>query len=447
MKKTIRETGNFIFGMTAILQTGMGLLWVLFQFPHLQNFRSTYELLEVSGTLVSDEYTGILYPLFLKLFRLIEEGCKIPFYIPVYLLQMFCAGMSAWLLFGTLFEEKNRLRQGLSAAYLVSFPLLLQFHMAVRPESLAFSGLLLLTAAIIKENRNSRVVVLNRVRLGITIIIPVLLIPDMLFAETAMLLFSGIFWMIKRKKNKSFALAALLSLLAAFGLHALTSSPGSGGKIQKSFWAAMFQRTVTEYFSRSYAVWDPDVRSVFTIEEAMECAKRSDNMMYVVGPALEEAWGSQRADELYRQMALDCTRIRTRSIVFRIRDDAFDSVLMPFSVLWQNQRGRLSQTGWNYDRFREQSPGLSPFYFRFGVLALMLLTLLALIQRLLAKKRWEKGIWLFALGAAVHCSVVVLSTGNAVDYGNLLPAIGLWCMIGTKSLEEKEREKEVGADG
>lgn len=446
MKKTIREIGKFIFGMTAILQTTMGLLWVFFQFPHLQNFCSTYELLEVCTTLVSDEYTGILYPLFLKLFRLIEGGCGLPFYIPVYLLQLCCAGMSAWLLFGTLFEEKNRLRQGLSAAYLVSFPLLLQFHMAVRPESLAFSGLLLLTAAIIKESRNSKAVVLNRIRLGITIIIPVLLIPDMLFAEAAMLLFAAVFWLKKRKKI-SLALVALLSLLAAFGLHTLTSTPGSGGRIQKSFWAAMFQRTVTEYFSRSYAVWDPDVRSVFTIEEAMECAKRSDNMMYVVGPALEETWGSQRADELYRQMALDCTRIRTKSIVFRIRDDAFDSAMMPFSILWQNQSGRLSQTGWNYDRFREQSPRLSPFYFRFGVLALILLTLLALVQRLLAKRRWESGIWLFVLGVAVHCMVMVLSTGNAVDYANLLPVIGLWCMIGTKSYGQKEDVKEVGTDG
>ncbi len=177
-----------------------------------------------------------------------------------------------------------------------------------------------------------------------------------------------------------------------------------------------------------YAMWDDEVRTTFTIEEAMEQAKRTDNMMYSAGPMLEADWGKQRANELYRQMALDCLRVRTRDVVYRIRDDLLDSALMPYSLLWQGSGGRKSQTGWNYAKFRENSPGLSRFYIEYAGLASAVLLVTGIAAGFLVKSRRRRFL-IFLPPAVTQCLLHVLKDGNAVDYGGLLMVTGFWCIM------------------
>ena len=165
-------------------------------------------------------------------------------------------------------------------------------------------------------------------------------------------------------------------------------------------------------------------------------SKRSDNMMYSVGPTLESDWGKEKDNELYRRMAVDCFRVRTRDIVYQIRDDLVDSALIPFSTWWQDNGERMSQTGWNYGRFRTESPEVSRFYMKFAVIGLAFCVVMSIITQVVEKSARKKML-VFAAVAATQCLYTVLSTGNTVDYSQLLPVILFWSVIGIGVLYEE----------
>ena len=408
---------NVLYGVT-LIQIVMGALWVFFQFPHLQEWQSTFEYLEISENFVLDEYTGFLYPAFLRLFTEAQKWTGVPFYMPLYLLQLAAAVVTAGL-FGKGVLKLQKEQAWWFAGYFVSFPLLLQFHLSIRPESLTLSGTMLLTWLFSKR---------SVIAAPFATMLLIWLMPENAVICTVMW---TVYLFLQIKAGKGFCLRLAVfvtALLTGLFMNGLTQTPGSRGRIQKTFWAAAFQRVVTDDFSRSYAMWDDEVRTTFTIEEAMEQAKRTDNMMYSAGPMLEADWGKQRANELYRQMALDCLRVRTRDVVYRIRDDLLDSALMPYSLLWQGSGGRKSQTGWNYAKFRENSPGLSRFYIEYAGLASAVLLVTGIAAGFLVKSRRRRFL-IFLPPAVTQCLLHVLKDGNAVDYGGLLMVTGFWCIM------------------
>lgn len=440
-KKIVVKTTEYIFCTITAIQVIFGLMWAFCQFPHMQNWQETYEYLDISTTFVMDEYVSFLYPVLLKLCTGIESLAGIPFYMPVYVIQSAAGILSAWL-FVRIVLKMEKSKAVWAVGYLTSFPLLLQFHMSVRTESLEVSGILLLLTFF--ET--------SPIGAAVTTLLLIWLNPDMaLICVAAWIVFllqrfiearrnkkeTGV-WNIKPLLTK--CIVFLLALVIGVSVNGLVQTPGSRGRIQKTFWAAAFQRVVTDYFSRSYVMWDDEVRTTYTIEEAMEMANRSDNMMYEVGPALETDWGKERANEMYRQMTTDCFRVRTKDVVYQIRDDLVDSVLMPFSVLWQDNGERMSQTGWNYGELRRHSPKMSVYFLNFSVYALILLIISGLIRCIINRNivshmvSHSMYVWIIAL---VQCFRSVLSTANRVNYSLLVLMIFCWCYMAVPKSTDK----------
>lgn len=458
-KKALSRTTAYVFYGVAAVQMFFGVIWILCQFPHMQNWYDTYEYLDISRTLVLDEYVGFLYPLLLKLCTGAEAFAGIPFYMPVYVIQL-AAAVFACLFFIRKVLKLSGGRAYMAAGYLMSFPLLLQFHMAVRPESLAVSGVLLLLGVlgnngssadgssadgsavngssadgnIADSNTANGNPVMTAVCGALLTMALIWLMPDLIFICIAVWILY-LFRMLKKIKGFGAGFAAfILALVISLSVNALVQTPGSRGRIQKTFWAAAFERVVTDYFSRSYAMWDDEVRTTFTIEEAMELAKRSDNMMYIAGPMLEADWGKERANQLYRQMTLDCFRVRTKDVVYRIGDDLVDSLLTPFSVWWQDSGKRQSQTGWNYARFRESAPEVAQRYLFFGNIGLLGVIICKIFRTIMKREKTGALKCLAGLAwvAAIQCVMSVffpgysISIGNAVSYDKLLFVIVFW---------------------
>lgn len=430
MKKTVSKTIEYIFYGITLVQVAFGLIWAFNQFPHMQNWQESYEYLDISRTWVMDEYVSFLYPLLLKLCTGIENVIGIPFYMPVYVIQLAAVIFSSWF-FARKVLKLERYRAWWAVGYLTSFPMLLQFHISVRTESLEVSGILMLITFF--ET--------NLIGAAVMTLLLIWLNPDMALivaAAWAVYLIGELIKAGKEKKSAGTAFdwkrllikcsAFVLALVVGISVNGLVQTPGSRGRIQKTFWAAAFQRVVTEYLSKSYAMWDVNVQEVFTVEEAMEIAKRSDNAMYVVGPELESYWGRERADELYEQMTRICFLLRTKDIVYQIRDDFVDSALMPFSVLWQDNGGRMAQTGWNYGRMREYAPIISLYYFNFSVYSLLILLISGFV-RLVTEKKFIKICAYMLVVAFVQCIHNVLNTGDGVNYGVLLLVVIWWCCM------------------
>lgn len=429
-KKNLGGLCRNLFYMAAAVQILTGIFWTAGQFSGMQEWQITYEYLDVGKTFLMDEYIGFLYPLLLKIVMGVEGFTGLPFYVPVYVLQLAAAVCAVRLFAGDVLKLPGAQAWWVTG-YLTSFPLLLQFHLSVRPESLAFSGTFLLLWILWEKSA----------------VTAVLVTAAMIWLTPGSLAVTAVIWitvlirkMAGRAERKRLAVKLLmlaLALLLGVGVNAAASKPGSRGRIQKTFWAAAFQRVVTDYFSRSYAVWDDEVIQTFTIEEAMEQAKRSDNMMYSVGPILEETWGKERANQLYRQMTLVCFRIRTREVVYRIRDDMADSLFMPFSVWWQKNGTRKSETGWNYERFRSENPRLSGFFWEYALFVVTVFAIIGTVAGIIRGKGAGRFLVLFP-AAAVQTLIQVFGSGNHVDYSGLLLIIGFWCMTAAYGMGYKE---------
>lgn len=442
-KKNVVKTTEYIFCGITVIQVLLGLVWAFNQFPHMQNWQEPYEYLDISRTWIMDEYVSFLYPVLLKVCTGIEGLIGIPFYMPVYVIQLATVIFSSWF-FTRKVMKLARSKAVWVVGYLTSFPMLLQFHMSVRTESLEVSGILMLMAFLETNIIGAAVMTLLLVWLN----------PDMVIIVVAAWIVYLIRELIKtikmRKEERTTETASdwkrlgvkcgafALALVIGLSVNALVQEPGSRGRIQKTFWAAAFQRVVTEYFSRSYAMWDDEVIRTYTIEEAMELANRSDNMMYKVGPTLEAEWGKEEANEMYKHMATNCFRVRTRDVVYQIRDDLIDSAMMPFSTWWQYNGERMSQTGWNYGLMREHSPRVALYYMNFSVYALALLLVSGLLRLIMNRKLDKQCIYMLTI-ALMQCLQSVLSTGNRVNYSLLLFVVLFWCYLAVpKQLEEKK---------
>lgn len=409
VKRIWMQLTSYLFNLVVIIQIIFGVVYVGANLFSKQMLQGSKEYFEISKTLVTDEYIGILYPLLLR----------IPFVSLIYIIQLAAAGIAVFLFFRQLLQNKKSVKDVvIPTLFIMTIPMLLQLHMTLLPNSLALTTMVLFITFWLKEDGWK-----NSLAMGILLIVAALLVPDTLFMTLVLSLIKILQNLYRKKIEWKSWLLIFISVILAVSIGTATQTPGSRGRIQKTFWAAMFQRTVSEYFSQSFMVWDVRVQQTFTIEEFMECAKRSDNMMYVAGPKLEEKWGKATANELYKKMTLDCTRIRTRQVVTRIRDDMIDSVLMPFSVLWQKNAVRRSATGFNYDGFRQNLPKMSTFYFYYGIYAEILLVITGVIRYILNHRKRLYGIGILLIASLIQVIVAVMSTGNAVDY------TGLWMMI------------------
>ncbi|MGN1146526.1 MAG: hypothetical protein ACI4R5_08750, partial [Acetatifactor sp.] len=70
------------------IQIVMGILWMLGSFTGIQQFGESNFYVEVSKTLLCDEYTGILYPVLLLFARGAEGLFRVPFFGVMYVLQL-----------------------------------------------------------------------------------------------------------------------------------------------------------------------------------------------------------------------------------------------------------------------------------------------------------------------------------------------------------------------
>ena len=227
-KKVISKTFKCIFAGVAAVQIVLGILWSAGNFLCVPDWKITQEYLEISKTFVMDEYVSIWYPLILRLFTELEQLTGWHYYIPVYLLQLSVA-LAVDYAFARKVLNMGKRGAWLVAGYFLTFPMLLQFHLSIRPESLRLSAVVALVV-----------------------------------------LFKKICCAKKKKMWKTVMMSGIvLVLFAGIFANRQLQTPGSRGRIQKTFWSAAFQRVVTDYFSRSYAIWDEDVRNVFTIEEAI----------------------------------------------------------------------------------------------------------------------------------------------------------------------------------
>jgi len=175
------------------VQIVLGLIWMCGAFVNVQQFGESAFYIEASKSLLCDEYTGALYPVLLMLTRGMEELLPIPHTYMVFCLQLVVAILAGYRFLGEIggfteklkknekksrrsvlvdveTGEKNRTPEKYTAVKelcgnkkiyniwgslaLLTFPMTMQCHMAILPNSLASSCFLLEMSYLVKAMRS-----------------------------------------------------------------------------------------------------------------------------------------------------------------------------------------------------------------------------------------------------------------------------------------------------
>lgn len=440
------------------IQIVLGICWIVMNFPHYQIFGESALYVEISKNLICDEYEGILYPLLILLTKGIEKIFPIPYYCILYLLQLGLAFVAACVFLQTLgVKTKKRLVWG--SLVLLTFPMVMQCHLAVLPRSLVASFLLLELAACLQILGDKTCPgAVSFVKVLFFWMLTALLQPEYLYLGLVpiLVLFGytvGKGWTSHRKN----VLHVLLLLMAfagmIIGIHSLTQVEGYYGRTRQSLQLHLAGRCVWRYVHVDYEYWPEDAKVLFTPELARTADLYADNVEQIVGRTLENALGVERSREILGDIAKHAWTYHKQNIV---HDAAWDVVGYTFSplVVQRQFAGKAydSYSGTNYDIMRMQSPVLSEMVLNYGCWWFVLGMIVAGVLQVLVMFRTKRGFWNMEKGIAflgwiltVFAIVLyyTLQGAGMMDYKKSIAVILLW-LLWMLSLGAEENRKGEG---
>lgn len=405
MQKGLQEFQKTVYRvliLLAALQIVLGSLWALCNMGSVQAFSETQELLEISETLVTDEYVGILYPVMIRIFRIISSLLPVPYYCFLYVLQLGAGYFAVYRLLLALDCPHARR----AAVWITTIPTVLQLHMAVLPQSLASSLLLLCVISCVRR---------KWIRGGVCWLLCGLLIPEY-FLFAGMIYILNLIRELMNRDERSVAqgenaqsrnavrsgnpaqsrsaahskkmalckglICLMLVCMAAGAVTSVTQRTYSRGRMARTPASVALQRLVWPHYSTNSYFWNVYVTDLFDEEALWDLAQDPQLPVREFGPAIEHAYGLEQAQVIYRYMAQITFQMRTKEILFDILNDLI-LYSIPTAALPRNLEGLgVSYSGWNYGRMAERAPVLTRFYVLFAGNAAGIMLLLVLLKKL-----------------------------------------------------------------
>ena len=495
MQKTGRApaqiAGRFLF-IGISVQILLGICWGVRSFGIFPEFGDSYTWLKAAETLVCDDYMGIGYPLFLMLVKGIETVSSIPYTFFVYTVQLLTAFGTGIVFLKACGVAENRAFLCWGSLGLLTFPCALQSHLAVLPNSLGYSFLLLELSTVIrilrqdaagkKRETTAPVRPLHDLfEAGIWWALSTLFVVENLYLGLVPLI---VLWLIHlwqlrsgrtEKKRAGQELVLLLAMAGIlFTLVPLWQTPGSYGKAENTVSAAMMRRFCWTHMrdEEEYEEWPEELRTWLSWGNTKRAGYYAGTMEAGIQKTIEDEAGKAEAQKIFRQYAAYHLKTYTsdnlHQIVWDCAGYALPTVLLQMLL---DGRGYDSFSGRNVDIMMTGDPRLtevllkySSWWFLVGI-AVMVLTgivcgLSALPQRKKEKTAQDDGnrnsgqkspFWkilgICVITAAGMILWYSLRDAGCLDYKNgLLPGslwlVGMILGIGKIMLTEKTEETD-----
>ena len=173
-KKILSKT--LLLGMG--IQIALGLAWLILNFPASWEYPESRELFKAAESWQLDEYTGVLYPLLLRIFGWLTGNREMLLKSILSILQLGVAFLAYKCFLKQILGEKKKWKAVFGTCFLLTVPLVLQWHLSLLPYSFASSLLVLLLgngceAIRSKESRNlKRVAISGGEWMGMSLLLP-----------------------------------------------------------------------------------------------------------------------------------------------------------------------------------------------------------------------------------------------------------------------------------
>ena len=429
-----------------LVQIGLGFAWMAGNFGTVPGFGDTTEYLNLSDSFALDEYRPVLYPLFLRLVRVVSSALGWEYQYLVYVIQ---AGLCLALVFVFLrrlfFErlasvfrkEQNRyLILSVFALYIWTTPMILWMNFTVLTDSFGLSFLLLMLIGLerYKTAENRKECILAGIETGAGYLLQALTRADRVYsALLCIILFAG-FDLLKTRFGKGsfetwgspfvrlavISVSVVVSVSAVFVIRGLTQKPGDRVKTTLAY--VLLDRVAWPHFSANYESMPDEVREVVTAEEAAVFDQHNNNVMYTTAPMIEARVGTEKAQEIYRQIAGTVWQNEPGTVIRDITDDILTFAGAPVTF-WLSSKGQWSSTntGWNIHCLSAATPELTELCRQYYTWSLcnafvvlagigIVLLLFAAGRKTFGGKMCEKqsGGRRYALGGTALMSVIII---------------------------------------
>lgn len=366
--KTISAVAGRVLFIGFSIQIILGICWMICNFTGFQKFGESILYEEISKTLICDEYEGILYPVLIMITKGMEELILVPYRFILYLLQIGFAFFASFKLLDSV-GVKGKLWKSWGALAMLTFPMAMQCHLAVLPDSFVGSLLVLEIAVTTGILMSGQRLTSGGFVKGLTCwVLAAFMQPEYLYIGAIPVLILFLYGLVKAWKNDSKRILCNAVLLAAFWgmvliVSDLTQAEGYYGRVSKSLNASMVSRLAWSYAEADYGYWPEELKQHFTWNDALQIDHYADNIDLVLGRTLETAVGEKRAGELLGEIARIAWQNHKGEILYRTAWDAVGYTFSPM-VLQRQFTGKIydSYSGRNYDIMRAETPYLTKYY-------------------------------------------------------------------------------------
>lgn len=368
----MKKYGRFIWAVVkgfgycaAVVQIVLGIVYMGSNFMTVPQFQETTRYLEMAKTLVIDEYSGMLYPLFL---RVCSQIPSIPFQIPIYVIQILLGLWAAYRFAYVWLEQKSK--AVLCSLAINTIPFLAQAHVTVLPNSLVCSFFLLFFSVLFEKSRKRMPLSIMDMILCMSCYLLICQIGSAYFLPATGLLVWILCLQCYEKVHKALTVGVTLLIsvgvvISTTGLYQATQTQGAYGRIQHSFQSAFFQRVGMSTLEERFMIYMPEeISQTFTGEQLEAYAKYPYQLQEEFGPILEAKYGREYTNTLYWRLGLLGFGNATKKTLFEIAEDVEGYVFPADSYFsWRNGSVR-GMTSWNYHQFIQKTPRLATAYMK-----------------------------------------------------------------------------------
>lgn len=387
-----------------MIQIVLGIYWGIHNVTGIPSFGDTNEYLELSRTLLLDEYRPVLYPLILRFFTALGEITGIEYQIMLYLVQAMCSLAAILYCVNTILKfvygsqmGKNRLWMTIFVSlYVWTIPMIQFMNFTVLTDSLANSALIVFLANAVIILFSEKVHIGVYFSMSLAFVMQSLLRADRIYSCLITTIVILLLRIIMHKKYRMQCLTAFLAVIICSvgmvkGVNLVTQTPGIHSRIQTSFAFVMLDRVVWPNMSANYEFFSDEIKNNITMEEAETFDSHNNNVMYQMAPLLEARVGHEKAEEYYLEMAKVVFEHQTKKVLLDIGEDISAMLCTPISSLLNAKKLCKKGDSWNITCMSNVTPELTKNYNLYYLYSFWYLGVTAILQNIRFSRKKKAG--------------------------------------------------------
>ena len=366
------------------VQILLGCIWMGMNITNLPTFGDTVEYINLSQTLLLDEYRPVLYPLILRLFIRLADVTGIAYQIPLYLFQ---TGISFAVIFYAVVKITQYMKYECSfyqklfvSLFFLTIPMITFMNFTVLTDSLANSSLVFLLIKLISICKEDKIQLKTCVALAFSLIIGSLLRADRVYSclfVVAIVFIAKICHNSKQRKQLIFAMIFICvsTIGIVRGINHVTQTPGRNGRIKTDLNFVLLDRIVWPNMAAHYNYFSDDIKDIVSYDDAVVFDSHNNNVMYQMASMLEQKVGKEKAGKIYREMAKVVWKHSHWKVLKDISEDILTMAATPISSLLHYYGVVEKNDSWNITCMSQKTPELTKIYDLYYLYTLLLMLL------------------------------------------------------------------------